>query len=1387
MSSSSISIKPGSSRRRKGPSSSTSTSHYEVVIPKDDAVRNPAGVQLLPHSLHKQLFRNVSFDPPSEKVKNISKFHLSKHGLDPTKAQKVDNINFTLPPLEGATIDQHFHNIGTRLAVPTRDLAHQFAACQVPQQPQDSEWRHWSGWTKYTLDSDGRVIAERNVGPSDEAMLVFDVETMPKYHNYAVMACAVSSTAWYCWISPWLLKESDQAKHLIPLGPTIKGRPRIVIGHNVSYDRARVLEDYQLGSESGICWIDTMSFHVAVKGISSVQRPAWMAWRKTKKEEEIRLESDVGEDEQLPRPSPLSNERLLADMETEMELEAHKDPEQAPDSEFERWESITSINSLLEVARLYCGIKMNKETRNAFIVDTPEDIKNELTKYLSYCATDVSTTHAVFQKVFPLFLEACPHPVSWVGVMRMGSSILTVNQEWEHYLERAEAKYRELEGNVKLRLMELAEETKGLMESGAWKGDVFLQQMDWTPKTAGKSRGYWVPTQKELKALTLQVSAATAKKGDDESRTPRWLSDLKQDPKSHYSRHVVIPLLLRPKLKGRDMFYTRKHGWIYRNSPTQKNSVFDEDIVIKPRKLGDAKPFVKEGATIVQLSVTQTDQQVAFWTKSLAGFLLDKKLIRTYDDELARDLAKAKPSKGTIDRLLGLAEEAVRKNVKKPSEALSVLDWSVQEESSTPVAIPPSSTRGLIPHIIPSSLSTGLVPPDGLKYPPPKWPQWYWDLAKPRKDAPRGTIDITVRNRMTPLLLRLGWLGHPLVHSRQHGWCYRVEGVSSSPSPLVDTLPSSNEEILPLTFEHEDDEPLRQQSSTQQYRFYKLPHPHGQSANVGSPLSKSFIKYAQDGTLKSMAKTTGPQAEVAKTAAVAVDHAKNALEMNAQCSYWISARDRVLNQMVVWEERRGQLGVGGAGSAEGNVDEKWGVILPQVITMGTVTRRAIEKTWLTASNAKSDRVGSELKAMVRAPPGYAIVGADVDSEEMWISSVMGDSQFGIHGATAVGWMTLEGTKSQGTDLHSKTASILGISRNAAKVFNYSRIYGAGKRHAVLLLKQANPSLTTAEAEKLAQELYKSTKGQNTHTTEYFGHKFWFGGTESFLFNKLESIAHSAQPTTPALGCRVTTALLKKHLLDEFGSDYLTSRINWVVQSSGVDYLHLLIASMEYLIEKYSIQARYMISVHDEVRYLVKDEDKYRAAMALQVANLWTRCLFAYKLGFDNLPLSVAFFSALDIDFVLRKEVDMPCTTPSHPTSLAPGESLTIEQLLEKTNNGSLLPSGDRMKVWHRRTIDPPLELGYSPSNPLDHRAESIFFLAAQSRDQTGYVRTQSHEWANKLKAQGRGDEVDKWGTKRSTKSRERRKQDFYVVGESVGLSPDEATLEDLAFALADRT
>src|SRR6266581_7199242 len=77
-----------------------------------------------------------------------------------------------------------------------------------------------------------------------EEMLTFDVETMPNYHPYPVMACAATPNAWYAWISPWLLGETDDPQHFIPFGDP--SWPKVIVGHNVAYDRIRTLDEYDI-------------------------------------------------------------------------------------------------------------------------------------------------------------------------------------------------------------------------------------------------------------------------------------------------------------------------------------------------------------------------------------------------------------------------------------------------------------------------------------------------------------------------------------------------------------------------------------------------------------------------------------------------------------------------------------------------------------------------------------------------------------------------------------------------------------------------------------------------------------------------------------------------------------------------------------------------------------------------------------------------------------------------------------------------------------------------------------------------------------------------------------------------------------------------------------
>lgn len=592
----------------------------------------------------------------------------------------------------------------------------------------------------------------------------------------------------------------------------------------------------------------------------------------------------------------------------------------------------------------------------------------------------------------------------------------------------------------------------------------------------------------------------------------------------------------------------------------------------------------------------------------------------------------------------------------------------------------------------------------------PGYPSWYRELCYkpgeiPEREWEPGPNRVSSQMRCVPKLMRLTWDGYPLHYDKKHGWGYLVpdpsvkefscqnfpvenlhkmilKGKDESVATSIVSSNAKKQSSIKARSKHES-EPVDcvdhygigpYDTGIQGCLFYRMPHKDGPHKRVGNPLSKDFLSKVEDGTLSSWGK----------------GRADRVLLLSKMLSYWKNSHKRILSQMSVWLNHD-ELPVVVLKSLNYDVDNKYGAILPRLIPAGTVTRRAVEPTWLTASNAYEDRVGSELKAIIQAPPGYHFVGADVDSQELWIAALLGDSHFAkIHGGTAFGWMTLQGKRAAGTDMHSKTAHSVGITRNQAKVLNYARIYGAGKAFAQRLLMQFNHRFTPEEAKLKVKKIYSETKGTRRVSSTYDipaneegvtiydadsktpHRRIWVGGSESHMFNKLEEIALSPRPQTPVLECRISRAL-EPRAVDK---NFMTSRVNWVVQSSAVDYLHLMLVCMRWLLEEFSIDGRFSICIHDEVRYLVNSDDRYRAALALHITNLFTRSFFAYNLGMKDLPQSVAFFSSVDVDHVLRKEVTMDAVTPSNPHGLKnrygipEGEGLDIYQVIEKTR-GSL--------------------------------------------------------------------------------------------------------------------
>ncbi|KAI9348171.1 DNA polymerase family A-domain-containing protein [Obelidium mucronatum] len=979
---------------------------------------------MLPPSLHSQVFlppppatksektntptNSDPTKPTTKTCQDLSRRLLSDFNLLGKQEPPLKPVTFTLPKLTANSITSHFQILGKEQAEPYLGFAKRLASIKLPPMPTPTEWVTTSGWTKYSRDpgnGGGGAARLEKVDFPDTDALVFDIENMWEKSHFAIMAVAASEDAWFGWVSPELAyilaagetpeiqhqrSESVVFKSLIPLGLS-KDKPTVVVGHNVAYDRIRVLEEYNL-DENSVGWIDTLSLHCSVSGLSSQQRASWMKYRKARKEmDDINNapEDLISEQEKFElRPEVVDNIMSIK----------------------KNWMDVGAMNSLKHVAKLYLGQDISKDPRAIFESGNVMDVVKNFKSLMGYCATDVLVTHQVFSAVFPQFLEKCPHPVSFAGMLEMGRGFLPTSSAWDEYVKNAEAACVKELAFVENAFIQLAENALLLRDGEKWKQDPWLKRLDWEPASA----------------------------------------------------------------RGR---------------------IF------------------------------------------------------------------------------------------------------------------------------------------------PGYPQWYRDLW----DSKQKGIKITSSMRVAPYLLNLTWRGYPLYHNKAHGWMYMV--------PLSDKYIETTKETqinLPTDPAAKGFDP-QAIAESESHVFYKVPHKDGEDENCGNPLSKGYISAFENGILGSK-----------------YPAANEILHKKSMCSYWISARGRIAGQLVVTPGEPEHPGSQSFTSSDGDGVGK--VILPQIVVMGTVTRRAVESTWLTAANAKKTRIGSELKTLIRAPKGCSFVGADVDSEELWICSLLGDAQFGIHGSTPIGFMTLQGSKGKGTDLHTVTGGIVNISRDVAKIFNYSRFYGAGAKHSTQLLMQHCPGIQKEEAAEKIKNLFKQTKGTKVRDVNGVYKNVWLGGSESFVFNELERIANSEIPKTPVLGCTIPNSLLPEYVDMEFA----TSRVNWVVQSSGVDYLHLLLVSMNYLFRRFKIKGRFMLSIHDEVRYMVSSEQADLAALALQISNLWTRAIFSSRVGIQDLPLNIAFFSAVDIDHCLRKEVDQTCVTPTNTTPLVNGRSAsiydTVEALEQQTGN-----------------------------------------------------------------------------------------------------------------------
>ena len=500
---------------------------------------------------------------------------------------------------------------------------------------------------------------------------------------------------------------------------------------------------------------------------------------------------------------------------------------------------------------------------------------------------------------------------------------------------------------------------------------------------------------------------------------------------------------------------------------------------------------------------------------------------------------------------------------------------------------------------------------------------WYRDMA---------ANGLTTKQSASHYLLKLLWNGQPLRkiaitppeggRKKQYGWCWRVAKFDE---------PMTLAEADAIGYDVRDDEGSI---------WKRVPHKEGDGRNVGALLGAEYLRYMDDLVLTCDGEATSDGKGKAHKVGL----------LTRVISYWQSARARISEQSY----RTAINPLTGA---------KEYIIAPHVCPHNTVSYRTGENLWLTLAAHTAPKIGSEVKAKLRPPTGYAIVNFDFDSQELAILSAYSDKYAGASGSTAFSFSVLAGDKSQGTDMHTATArrvseqvrDIAGedICRDAAKQSIYAMCYGAYFKTVGRTIKFWHPRLPADVINKIAKPMLDSFKGARAKGEEYYQ-----GGMASAAFNAMHDLLLQDEPATPVLFNKMPKAMWPAICGDMDAPEQL----NWQVQSAGASMMQCAVVSSWWLAKKLDIKASLAITVHDELVYYCQKQYSELFAYCLQIAHAWGWCLLHYNLGIYDMPCIRAFASGISIDKVFRKYHKQDTATPTYP-STSPGKSVNMHDLL----------------------------------------------------------------------------------------------------------------------------
>ncbi|MGL4569027.1 MAG: hypothetical protein ACRCU6_10955, partial [Fusobacteriaceae bacterium] len=372
-------------------------------------------------------------------------------------------------------------------------------------------------------------------------------------------------------------------------------------------------------------------------------------------------------------------------------------------------------------------------------------------------------------------------------------------------------------------------------------------------------------------------------------------------------------------------------------------------------------------------------------------------------------------------------------------------------------------------------------------------------------------LSLTGKSRDAHYLLKLCWNGYPLEYLKGEGWKYK--------------LGDNN--------------------------YGRIPHSSGKEENVASVLTSFYTDFVAKGILSP--DPLAPQSSL--------PICKRICELITLTSYWTGNRQRIKSLKFEHIEN----------PEDGS---RMTLVAPHVKAHGTSSSRAIENVFLVAASHATGKIGSEIAQMAYSYPNtYKFVGHDVDSEELQIARIYGDSYAGVSGSNPFSQAILTGRKEDGTEFHSITGKEAEVSRDCSKQINYGVFYGAGIKACSASILYWHPEYSPEIAVQRAKKAIEKIRGVQDRSTRKYS-----GGIASLSFNKMVEIVSAPEPHTPILKTNAPLPIWPIHAQ----RGITPSLTNWSIQSSAATggMLSCLLVANLYNFKKFGIKARFCISKHD---------------------------------------------------------------------------------------------------------------------------------------------------------------------------------------------------------------